>query len=193
MGLLMATLLFLSPTAPAKAAAQVPESLPSTLIATLADATALPYDATQLAKARDWLAGQQASLARFIPHADARHALLARVQAEAMLAGLPPDLVMAVIQVESGFDSHAVSSAGAQGLMQVMPFWKDVIGRSDDNLLDADLNLRYGCTILAYYLKLEKGDLTRALARYNGSLGKAWYPERIMQAWVEHWRAPRHN
>lgn len=117
--------------------------------------------------------------------------LLDRVRLEAALAGLSPELVLALIQVESAFDPTAVSSAGAQGLMQIMPFWKEVIGRPEDDLFDAALNLRYGCTILAHYLRVEEGDLTRALARYNGSLGQTWYPERVMRAWSTRWRAPR--
>ncbi|MCG7598200.1 lytic transglycosylase domain-containing protein [Halomonas sp. McH1-25] len=183
----MATFLHVSSSTPATAAAQVPEALPPTLIDTLTEATTFPFDSQRRATTETWLAHRHDRLARFAPQAERRLALLAGVQAEATLAGLSPDIVMAVIQVESGFDSHAVSSAGAQGLMQIMPFWKEAIGRADDNLLDPGLNLRYGCTILAYYLKLESGDLTRALARYNGSLGQTWYPERVMQAWVEYW------
>ncbi|GHA89183.1 lytic transglycosylase domain-containing protein [Modicisalibacter luteus] len=183
----MATFLHSTSPTPALAAAQVPEALPSTLVDTLAEAAASPLDTERGATTHDWLAHRNDQLARFVPQAELRHTLLARIQAEAALAGLSPDIVMAVIHVESGFDPHALSSAGAQGLMQVMPFWKEVIGRSDDNLLDPGLNLRYGCTILAYYLDLENGDLTRALARYNGSLGKTWYPERVMQAWVDYW------
>jgi soluble lytic murein transglycosylase-like protein len=187
MSLLMATSLLFPSAVPARAAAQVPEALPSTLVDTLAEAATAPLNTERWATIQAWLTHRHSQLARFVPQTDLRHALLVRIQAEAVLAGLSPDIVMAVIQVESGFDTRAISSAGAQGLMQVMPFWKEVIGRSDDNLLDPGLNLRYGCTILAYYLNLENGDLTRALARYNGSLGQTWYPERVMQAWVEYW------
>ncbi|TDX32241.1 transglycosylase-like protein with SLT domain [Modicisalibacter xianhensis] len=194
MGLLMAAFLFLSPAMPARAAAQVPEKLSPTLLATLGNATAaLPFDAPPESPTRIWIARRHASLARFIPQPEQRSTLLARVQAEAALAGLAPDIVLAVIQVESGFDAQAISSAGAQGLMQVMPFWKEVIGRSADDLLEPGLNLRYGCTILAHYLALENGDLTRALARYNGSLGQTWYPERVMQSWVEYWWTPHYD
>ncbi|WP_243836038.1 transglycosylase SLT domain-containing protein [Modicisalibacter xianhensis] len=190
----MAAFLFLSPAMPARAAAQVPEKLSPTLLATLGNATAaLPFDAPPESPTRIWIARRHASLARFIPQPEQRSTLLARVQAEAALAGLAPDIVLAVIQVESGFDAQAISSAGAQGLMQVMPFWKEVIGRSADDLLEPGLNLRYGCTILAHYLALENGDLTRALARYNGSLGQTWYPERVMQSWVEYWWTPHYD
>nr|WP_244613196.1 transglycosylase SLT domain-containing protein [Halomonas sp. EAR18] len=135
--------------------------------------------------ASGWVERMQGRLASRFPDARMRRDLLARIRAEARLAGLAPDIVLAVIQVESAFTADAVSSAGAEGLMQVMPFWKRVIGRADDDLLDPGTNLRYGCTILAYYLRLENGDLTRALARYNGSLGETWYPERVMHAWIE--------
>ena len=96
--------------------------------------------------------------------------------------------MLALIHTESSFDRFAVSSAGAQGLMQVMPFWKSVIGRPDDNLTDIETNLRYGSAILSHYLKRESGNLTRALARYNGSLGQTWYPDRVYENWDRHWR-----
>ena len=96
---------------------------------------------------------------------------------EATRADLPPELILAVIETESNFDHYAISVAGAIGLMQIMPFWLEEIGRPDDNLLHIDTNLRYGCTILKFYLDKEKGDLRRALGRYNGSLGKTKIPE----------------
>ncbi len=98
--------------------------------------------------------------------------------------------MLALIQVESAFRVEAVSSAGAVGLMQIMPFWIRELGLPADDLKDPWRNLRYGCTILAHYLAVERGDFTRALARYNGSLGKTWYPERVMRAWQRH-SAPR--
>lgn len=126
-------------------------------------------------------------LARFVDDRDTRLALLEGVYHEARLAGLAPEIVLSLIQVESAFMPEAISSAGARGLMQIMPFWIKALGRPDDNLFDPRLNLRYGCTILAHYLRVEGGDLTRALARYNGSRGKTWYPERVMRAWTERW------
>ncbi|SDM58855.1 Transglycosylase SLT domain-containing protein [Franzmannia pantelleriensis] len=126
-------------------------------------------------------------LARFVPDPDTRMLMLERIYQEAQLAGLAPEIVLAVIQVESGFQQQAVSSAGAQGLMQIMPFWINELGRPTDDLFDPLLNLRYGSTILAHYLAVERGDLTRALARYNGSRGETWYPERVMRAWKQHW------
>lgn len=171
------------------AAARVPVDVPGTLIDTLKAVTAT--DATTSARAAaGWIDRMQVRLASRFPDARMRRDLLARIRAEARLAGLAPEIVLAVIQVESAFKADAVSPAGARGLMQVMPFWKRVIGRADDDLLDPGTNLRYGCTILAHYLRLENGDLTRALARYNGSLGETWYPERVMHAWVEKWLAP---
>ncbi len=137
--------------------------------------------------ARVWLMDMSSRLERLSPDPEQRLNLLRMVHHEASRAKLQPELVLALIQVESRFDRFAVSHAGAQGLMQVMPFWKKEIGRPDDNLTDIPTNLRYGCTILAYYLKKEKGNLIRGLARYNGSLGKTWYPERVMDAWYGHW------
>lgn len=127
-------------------------------------------------------------LARFVSSAASRDLILRRTYQEASLAGLPPTLILALIEVESAFKPSAVSSAGAVGLMQIMPFWIDELGLAADNLKDPVRNLRYGCTILAHYLAVENGDFTRALARYNGSLGQTWYPERVMRAWQQHWR-----
>lgn len=103
-------------------------------------------------------------------------------------SGAAPNLVLALIQVESAFKADAVSSAGAVGLMQIMPFWVEELGLPIDDLTEPNRNLRYGCTILAHYLAVERGDFTRALARYNGSLGQTWYPERVLRAWRDYWR-----
>ncbi|HHH45890.1 MAG TPA: lytic transglycosylase domain-containing protein [Thiotrichales bacterium] len=140
-------------------------------------------------EAEVWLTDMGNRLARRwrrIPLRERVHILRA-VHREATAAGLPPELVLAVIEVESGFDRFALSSAGARGLMQVMPFWVDEIGRPEDNLFDIDTNLRYGCAILKLYLEREHGDLGRALARYNGSIGKRWYPDRVFTALRERW------
>lgn len=174
----------------AQGAARAPEHAPEVLVDTLSRVADGSTPSRPLEPARAWLDSMQSRLAPFVPDATARLALLERVRLEADLAGLPPGIVLAMIQVESGFETHARSSAGAQGLMQIMPFWKNVIGRAQDDLFDAGLNLRYGCTILAHYLQLENGDLTRALARYNGSLGQTWYPERVMRAWRTRWWLP---
>nr|WP_284046917.1 lytic transglycosylase domain-containing protein [Halomonas llamarensis] len=135
-----------------------------------------------------WVERMAPALTRFIADAAKRDRLLRRIYLEARLADLPPTLVLALIQVESGFDANAISSAGAVGLMQIMPFWIDELGVPADDLKDPRRNLRYGCTILAHYLAVERGDFTRALARYNGSLGETWYPERVLQEWRKNWR-----
>lgn len=134
-----------------------------------------------------WLVDMSARLARYVPNAEQRLAMLRLVHEEAHKAKLKPEIVLAVIHAESGFNRFAISSVGAQGLMQVMPFWKNELGRPDDNLTDNATNLRYGCTILSYYLKRENGNLTRALARYNGSLGQYRYPAKVIGYWQDYW------
>lgn len=136
-----------------------------------------------------WLLDMSTRLERYIPNPEERLELLRSIHREAKRAQLKPDLVLALIQVESRFDRYAVSKAGAQGLMQVMPFWKNDIGHPDDNLTDVSTNLRYGCQILKYYMKKEDGRWMQALARYNGSYGKLWYPARVMDAWRDRWYA----
>lgn len=137
--------------------------------------------------AQVWLLSQSNALAGFVADPGERIKLLQAVHSAAIEANLQPELVLAVIEVESRFNRFAISSAGAQGLMQVMPFWKDEIGRGSDRLTDVYTNLRYGCHILHYYLKRERGNLVPALARYNGSYGQTWYAERVLQAWQNRW------
>jgi soluble lytic murein transglycosylase-like protein len=134
-----------------------------------------------------WLADMSRRLQNKIPAADTRISFLKSVHREASRAGLRPELVLAVIETESNFDRFAISGAGARGLMQIMPFWLEQIGRPDDNLFDIDTNLRYGCTILRYYLNEEKGDRRRALARYNGSPDRNQYPARVFESWNTRW------
>jgi len=136
-----------------------------------------------------WLLDMSTRLERYMPDAAERLDLLRAIHREAKRAQLKPDLVLALIQIESRFDRYAVSSAGAQGLMQVMPFWKNEIGNSEDNLTNVATNLRYGCQILKYYMQKENGNWMRALARYNGSYGKLWYPDKVMGAWRDYWYA----
>ncbi|MFV0371081.1 MAG: lytic transglycosylase domain-containing protein [Azonexus sp.] len=138
-------------------------------------------------EAADWLAAMSPRLEKRLPDREYRLDLLRSVHYEATRAGLDPQLVLGLIQVESGFRKYAVSSAGARGYMQVMPFWVKVIGQPEDSLFDLRTNLRYGCTILRHYLDIEKGDLYRALGRYNGSLGRAEYPNMVRAAWERHW------
>ncbi len=134
-----------------------------------------------------WLTDMSGRLDRKVPDAQERLLILKTAHYEAVRADLPPELVLAVIDIESNFDRFAISHAGARGLMQVMPFWLDEIGRPDDDLFDIRTNLRMGCTILRHYLDRERGNRTRALARYNGSVGKTWYPQRVYKALTRHW------
>jgi len=134
-----------------------------------------------------WLEEMSGRLTKRMPNQESRLAFLRAVHYEATRAGLDPQLVLGLIQVESGFKKYAVSSAGARGYMQVMPFWVKLIGGRNDNLFHLRMNLRYGCTILKHYLDIERGDLFRALGRYNGSLGRAEYPDAVRAAWEKHW------
>jgi soluble lytic murein transglycosylase-like protein len=138
-------------------------------------------------EAEVWLMLMSSRLERFVKDPERRMQILRKVHREATRAGLQPELVLAVIEVESHFDRFAVSRVGAQGIMQVMPFWKNEIGRPDDNLIDLETNLRYGCTILKHYLDRSQGRLAEALARYNGSYGSYRYSAKVMDAW-ERWR-----
>lgn len=134
-----------------------------------------------------WLLDMSTRLGRYLKDAEERLSFLRLVHKEAQKARLNPELVLALIHVESRFDRFAVSRVGAQGMMQVMPFWKKELGRPQDNLTDIATNLRYGCTILSYYLKKEQGNLERALGRYNGSLGKPHYPAKVISHWQNIW------
>ncbi len=134
-----------------------------------------------------WLTDMSRRLNKRVSDPEERLLILKTAHYEASRAGLPPELVLSVIDIESNFDRFAISHAGARGLMQVMPFWLDEIGRPDDDLFDVRTNLRMGCTILRHYLDREKGDRTRALARYNGSVGKVWYPQRVYRALSKRW------
>lgn len=134
-----------------------------------------------------WLHDMSSRLARQVREAEERIEILQAVHFEATRAELPPELVLAVIDVESNFDRFALSHVGARGLMQIMPFWLKEIGRPDDNLFYVRTNLRFGCTILKYYLDMEGGDMQRALGRYNGSLGKRDYPNRVIDRLREKW------
>lgn len=136
---------------------------------------------------RLWLKEMSRRLQSRMPDERMREDFLQTVYYEAVRAGLDPQLVLGLIQVESGFRKYAVSSVGARGFMQVMPFWVRNIGAPDHNLFHLRLNLRYGCTILRYYLDIEHGDLYRALGRYNGSLGQPQYPNLVVGAWRKNW------
>ena len=137
--------------------------------------------------AQVWLSDMSGRLARQVENPQERIEILTRVHYEATRVDVAPELVLAVIDVESNFDRYAISVAGARGLMQIMPFWLDEIGRPNDNLLHIDTNLRFGCTILKYYLEVENGDLKRALGRYNGSLGERKYPNKVLDKLRKKW------
>ena len=135
----------------------------------------------------NWLTEMSARLTRRMPDREARLDFLKTVYYEAKRAGLDPQMVLGLIQVESGFKKYSVSSAGARGYMQVMPFWIKLIGNKDSNLFHMRTNLRFGCVILRHYLDIENGDIYRALGRYNGSLGKPEYPRMVQGAWEKQW------
>jgi soluble lytic murein transglycosylase-like protein len=138
--------------------------------------------------AQRWLAEMDARLEKRIPDRKQRLELLRTVHYEATRARLDPQLVLGVMEVESGFRKYAVSRAGARGYMQVMPFWVKLIGQPNHNLFHLRTNLAYGCAILRFYLDMENGDYFRALGRYNGSLGQAEYPNLVLSAWRGRWR-----
>jgi len=175
----------------ARAGAQVEEALASEVQTSLHRSVS-DYPAPRLVFATDvegsaWLADMSSRLASKIPDAQVRRDFLITVQYEASRAGLDPQLVLALIQHESNFRKYAVSSASARGYMQVMPFWVRLIGNDDHDLFNLRTNLRYGCTILRFYLDRESGDLYRALGRYNGSLGQPDYPSAVLGGLKRYW------
>ena len=137
--------------------------------------------------AQVWLLDMSRRLETFVQDPAVRIAMLKQIHYEARRVDIEPELVLAVIEVESHFDEYAISVSGARGLMQVMPFWLNEIGISDQNLFKIRTNLRMGCTILRYYIDMEPHDLGRALARYNGSLGKTIYPNKVVKALHKNW------
>ena len=177
--------------ASAFAGAQVYEELAGSvrnrLSAALADKSVAELQFRNREDAHRWLLEMSGRLEKRIPDRRQRIELLRTVHFEALRAGLDPQLVLGVIEVESAFRKYAVSRAGARGYMQVMPFWIKLIGRRGDNLFHLRANLRYGCVILRHYLDMEDGDYFRALGRYNGSLGKADYPRAVLAAWKVRW------
>ncbi len=170
---------------PAHAGAQVEEQLAASVVAglqrSIADNPPTRHYENE-PEVRAWITDMSPRLARRIPDPGERRDLLAAVSYEAQRAGLDRQLVLGLMHHESNFRKYAVSSAGARGYMQVMPFWLRLIGTPDQNLFQLRTNLRYGCTILRYYLDAEKGDLFRALGRYNGSLGQRDYPAAVIAA-----------
>ena len=139
-------------------------------------------------QAHAWLSDMSNRLRTWVPDPYLRTRYLTTIQYEASRAALDPQLVLSVITVESRFNKYALSVSGARGMMQVMPFWQAQIGTSDQSLFDMQTNIRYGCTILRYYLQKENGNVERALARYNGSLGQTWYPQLVFNAYSRYWQ-----
>jgi len=166
-----------------------PSSADPELRRLLAEAIAASDSFNDRFDAEVWLFDMSSRLKRFVPDEEFRLNLLKNIHREATRVKLPPELVIAVIEIESSFDAFAISRSGAQGLMQVMPFWLDEIGHPDDNLVDMETNLRMGCTILKYYLDMEKNNLRGALARYNGSYGdiRHTYSNKVLNALTKRW------
>ena len=140
------------------------------------------------AEGQRWLNEMSSRLARFVVDEYGRKRLLTNIQYESARAGLDTQLILGLIEVESAFRQYAISAVGARGLMQVMPFWQRHIGTPEHNLFDVRTNLRYGCTILRHYRNVERGNMTRALARYNGSLGRSTYSDAVIGAWQRRWQ-----
>jgi soluble lytic murein transglycosylase-like protein len=169
---------------PADARSGADPRLRGILIAAVADASSFE----DRFAAEVWLTDMSRRLARQVPDVHERLEILKIVHHEATTSDVPPELVLAVIDVESAFDRYAISSASALGLMQIMPFWVEEVGRNDKNdLFDIRFNILLGCRILKYYLDMEKGDLVRGLGRYNGSLGRRTYADRVIERLRTKW------
>lgn len=182
--LLLAFFLLATPLANAKT--QTPEIDPE-LTARLKKSIVAADSFVDRFDAEVWLVSKSQVLKRYVKDPEQRLRVLKAIHQEASRHKLPPEMVLAVIQVESHFKRFAISRVGAQGMMQVMPFWKKEIGRPQDNLTSLTTNLRYGCTILRHYLDRAKGHWPEALARYNGSYGSNRYVIKVMDAW-DQWR-----
>jgi soluble lytic murein transglycosylase-like protein len=182
-------LMMLALILPPAAAAQPQDDQELAELRSFLDATINSADSFQdRYDAEVWLVDMSNRLTRFVDDPAVRLELLRQIHAAASRAELPPELVLSVIEVESHFNRFAISSVGAQGMMQVMPFWKNEIGRQDDNLTVNKTNFEYGCRILQFYLQRENGHLHKALARYNGSVGSRRYSDKVYRAWRDHWR-----
>jgi soluble lytic murein transglycosylase-like protein len=183
MSLILAALLPAAPVSAQPGMTEVPDDLRQLLLEAVSssDSFADRFDAEV------WLLDMSTRLERHVTDPRERLEILKAVHYEATRAELHPELVLAVIDIESRFDRFAISRVGALGLMQVMPFWLKELERPDDNLFDITTNLRMGCTILKYYLDRSGGNLRIALARYNGSLGKRKYPDKVFTALSQKW------
>jgi soluble lytic murein transglycosylase-like protein len=179
---------FAAVAASAETATDTPADLDLQLRQVLLDAVDDSSSFEDRFDAEVWLTVMSQRLARQVPNVNERLAILKTVHRHATLAQLQPELVLAVIDVESNFDRYAISSASALGLMQIMPFWVDELGYDDKNVLfNIDINILLGCRILKYYLDMEDGDMYQGLARYNGSTGRRWYGDRVLQRLSSKW------
>lgn len=187
-GLLIAALLLAQPV---HAGGQREEAMSANVRSSLQRALAdTPVTRTAFRNPADgeaWLKEMSRRLAKRMPDEAERLEFLTTLHWEASRAGIDPQLMLGLIQVESGFRKYAVSPVGARGYTQVMPFWIKTIGSPDHNLFQLRTNLRYGALILRYYIDIEHGDLFRALGRYNGSLGQLEYPTLVVNAWKRNW------
>jgi soluble lytic murein transglycosylase-like protein len=188
LGLLIAALLL---TPPVLAGAQREEALSASMRASLqkslADTAVTRTAFRNPADETAWLREMSRRLAKRMPDEAERLEFLTTLHWEASRAGLDPQLMLGLVEVESGFRKYAVSPVGARGYTQVMPFWIKTIGTPDHNLFQLRTNLRYGAVILRHYIDIERGDLYRALGRYNGSLGQPAYPRLVVGAWKRNW------
>lgn len=164
------------------------DSVAQEMSAAVADAAPATFNFRRPEDAHKWIYAMSERLRRRIPDRKERVELLKTVQYEAVRYGLDPQLVLGIIEVESGFRKYATSRAGARGYMQVMPFWTKLLRQPRHNLYRLRLNIKYGCVILRHYLKIENGDYFRALGRYNGSLGRGEYPNMVLAAWKGRWK-----
>ncbi len=167
-------------------------SVQTAMAAAIADQSAPEPRFESVEQRIDWLAFTAQKLPRkWKPEHRERVEFLLSLRYEAQRAGLDPELVLGLVEVESYFRRYAVSSASARGYTQVMPFWTRVLSDGDaTQLFKMRVNLRYGCIILRHYLDIERGDLFRALGRYNGSLGRPEYPNAVLAAWKK-WQMPK--
>ena len=170
---------------------QLSASVQASLQAAISDRAAPRMVFNSETEGNAWILEMSGRLAKKIPDSTTRTEFLRTVHYEASRAGLDPQIVLGLIQVESNFRKYAVSSASARGYMQVMPFWRKMIGTPDQNLFHLRTNLRYGCTIFRHYLAIEHGDYYRALGRYNGSLGKPEYPNLVLASFHGSWKYDR--
>lgn len=167
---------------------ELSQSMKSLLHSEISDNRPMQNSFKSPIEAAEWLGEMSRRLSIFIADQNYRIEFLRSVHYESKRAGLDPQMVLALIQVESQFSKYAVSPVGARGYMQVMPFWIKVIGNPNDNLFHLRTNLRYGCVILRHYLDIENGNYFRALGRYNGSLGRGKYPNLIKKAFDSRWK-----